>query len=850
MSKIFRTLRKLRGRSFAELQSRAAQALAAYAERSGFSALGSLPDGASLGRLLHDSYVRGGEVSADRLLAHFRTRRRPRFFAALDDPAATTALWRHRFGEDAGGNLQRRADAIVEGRFDLLGLKGLRFDAGPGAQPGSIDWHLDPISGKRAPILHWSLIRYLDPTSVGDSKITWELNRHQHFLILGRAYFWSGDERYAKAFAAQMLSWMEANPPKLGLNWSSSLEVAFRSISWLWALHFFKHSAALTPTLFISALQFLYVHARHLETYLSTYFSPNTHLTGEALGLFYLGTLLPEFRRAQAWQRIGLQTLAEQLGRQVRPDGVYFEQASYYHRYTTDFYTHLLILARANGLVMGGEVEEKLTGLLDHLMFMTRPDGGMPLFGDDDGGRLTPLDEREPNDFRAALSTGAALFERPDYKFVSAYPAEETLWLLGPSGLERLDNLQARVPEQTSRGFPDGGYYVMRGGWGVSDNYLVLDCGPHGSLSCGHAHADALSFELAALGRTLLVDPGTYTYTGSAELRDHFRTSAAHNTLTVDGESSSLPGGAFAWKHVARSTARAWVSQRRFDYFEGSHDGYRRLPAPVEHLRSILFLKGDYWVMRDRVKSAGAHIYELNFHFAPGANPRVELKDDMLTLSEGREGESGLGIAVFCEGGGTWREREGRVSQCYGALTAAPTCVFSASAVGDEDFCTFLMPRAANSTVARVRAIKAAGGRAIEVRTEVAHDLLMTCAGGGIETARFTSDFAWTWARFEREGGALRELLLIDGSRLRLDGRELFCAQGRAGYAVLTFEGEELRVETDARGEYAVGVEGAQTVAVNGRDFAAGEVRVLRFLDGRPLDAAAGQAVPEAPPPK
>ena len=140
-------------------------------------------------------------------------------------------------------------------------------------------------------------MNYLDAAVTGDKKIVWELNRHQYFITLGQAYWLTGDQRYAQTFVSHLDSWMDQNPPKLGINWASSLEVAFRSISWLWALYFFKDSPALTAPTFLRTLKFLYLQARHLETYLSTYFSPNTHLTGEALGLFYLGTLLPEFRR-------------------------------------------------------------------------------------------------------------------------------------------------------------------------------------------------------------------------------------------------------------------------------------------------------------------------------------------------------------------------------------------------------------------------------------------------------------------------------------------------------------------------------------------------------------------------
>ncbi len=225
---------------------------------------------------------------------------------------------------------------------------------------------------------------------------------------------------------------MDQNPPKLGINWASSLEIAFRSISWLWALEFFKDSPSLNANVYLRLLKFLYLNARHLETYLSTYFSPNTHLTGEALGLFYLGTLLPEFKEADGWRQRGQQILKEQLFRQVRADGVYFEQSSYYHRYTTDFYTHFLILSRLNNEQLPAEVESTLQLLLDHLMHITRPDGTSPLFGDDDGGRLLFLDRRPANDFRAALANGAALFRRGDYKYVASALAEETFWLLGP----------------------------------------------------------------------------------------------------------------------------------------------------------------------------------------------------------------------------------------------------------------------------------------------------------------------------------------------------------------------------------------------------------------------------------
>jgi hypothetical protein len=177
--------------------------------------------------------------------------------------------------------LIEKADRITSGKFDLLGYRDLSFG-------DPIDWHLEPTSGKRIPLIHWSKLDYLDAGVAGDKKVTWELNRHQYFVTLGQAYWLTGHDRYAQTFTQHLDSWMDANPPKLGINWASSLEVAFRSMSWLWAFYFFKSSPSLNPETCKRACKFLYLNARHLESYLSTYFSPNTHLTGEALGLFFL----------------------------------------------------------------------------------------------------------------------------------------------------------------------------------------------------------------------------------------------------------------------------------------------------------------------------------------------------------------------------------------------------------------------------------------------------------------------------------------------------------------------------------------------------------------------------------
>ena len=247
---------------------------------------------------------------------------------------------------------------------------------------------------------------------------------------------------------------MTHNAPGIGINWFSSLEVAMRSISWIWAFNFFKDSKFLTPELLKTALKYLYVHGKHIEKYLSTYYSPNTHLTGEALGLYYLGTQLSFFKNAENWRKLGEDILYAELDRQILPDGVYFEQSTWYERYTIDFYTHFLILNALNSDETDANFHEKLStklqSALDFLMYITRPDGTTPIVGDDDGGRSLPHGNSQTTDFSAVLSTGAVLFERGDYKFVAREPAEETLWLLGAEGVHRFENLAEEMPDKNS----------------------------------------------------------------------------------------------------------------------------------------------------------------------------------------------------------------------------------------------------------------------------------------------------------------------------------------------------------------------------------------------------------------
>jgi hypothetical protein len=553
-------------------------------------------------------------------LSDYFTTATPRFVVGPSLRQPTAARIAARF-PDSAHDAVARADRLLSGDYDLLGYHGLRFQAASG-----IDWHYDPVHERRAPGGFWSTIPYLDP-SCGDHKVIWEVNRHQHWMALGRAYWLTGDARYRAHVLTELASWLEANPPLMGINWASMLELAFRCISWLWTLNMFAGDAHrdATPWL-VDLLLGLDRQLTHIERNLSHYFSPNTHLLGEGLALYVAGQALPLLAASNTRAAIGRRVLLAEMDRQIAADGGHCERSTHYHRYTLDFYLLALAVARITGDPAAGAFERAAARLGFVARLLADDRGRLPHIGDDDGGSTFALAGRPVDDIRDSLATAAALVGRFDLNV--AGPPEETSWLLAhPVLLPALAALEAAPASEPigSAPLPDTGYYVSRSSAG---DHLVIDAGPHGYQNAGHAHADALSLTLAVRGVPLLIDPGTACYTVDAELRDRMRSTRAHNTLVLDDQAQSVPAGPFHWSHAAQSAAHIWRTNAGFDYLEASHDGYQ----PSVHRRHLLALHGDLMVVADLVEGNGVHRADVHWHVDPRWRVFAEERRALLTL--------------------------------------------------------------------------------------------------------------------------------------------------------------------------------------------------------------------------
>jgi hypothetical protein len=703
--------------------------------------------------------------------------------------------------------LSAEAERLSAHRFELLGFG--EVDLGT-----EIDWHRDPLTGEEWERRFWADYDLVHEESAGDPKRIHELARHQHLPRLGKAYFLLGEERYALEVVRQMLGWIDQNPPGVGVHWHSSLEIALRAVSWLWALFFILPARVLDEAAARRIVASLFAQLDHVHAYPSVFSSPNTHLLGEAAALYLAGLVFPDCEGGAAWRDRGAELLAAEAERQVLPDGVHAELSTGYHAYALDFYLQALALARGHrraerggrGLELprrGAEgVERRVEGMAEVLLHVLYPDGSLPRLGDGDGGRALALKETSYDAPLDLLGTAAVLFGRGDMKARAGGLREETLWLLGARGRAEWDALPEVAPGGLRAAFPAAGYFVQRSGWRTLDSQLLFDCGGLGRPSGGHGHADALSVTLATGGRELLVDPGTYVYNGRSDWRDAFRSTRAHNTVVVDGRDQSEPGDTFRWRSRAEARLLAETSFDGLDLLAGEHDGYARPPVGVVHRRRVLYVRPDYWLVLDDFRAAesgganGAeHTFDVLYHLAPEAEIEALASAGPWEASfHVLAGDAGLllhlqaSVPLEAEVERADASRPARhlawVSRRYGEKRPAPVVVARLSSAVPATVATLLVPyrgtayRPAPGWHPRALPVRvrAAGSGAPDAALALAldhpggTDVTVVAPGGPeLEVGPFRMAGEAFWARLDPADGdgegALRRLLAVGATR-------------------------------------------------------------------------------------
>ena len=501
--------------------------------------------------------------------------------AKSDWPAAKHALAEHfrtqqtsRWGLDprAVGREPRfrssGADNALKHRFTSIGI--------PWQFGDQIDWAFNPTT---QPDSKWPR----------NHEWTWQLSRHAMWLDLARAFYATGDEKYAREFVAELQSWEHDCPVPLDApanvafsRWRT-IEAGIRTGSvWPDVFARFLAAKAFDDNALVLMVKSFVEHAQ----YLTKFHMQGNWLTMEANGLYHVGALFPEFTDAKLWRETALDRLYRELDVQVYPDGAQIELAPGYHGVALRNFLGPLELVSQTGFDVPPDYLAKMEKMFAYFLNSMQPNRTTP-----------PLNDSGAGGVMSYLEEGAKLFpQRADFRWVAT------------------EGREGKPPEHTAHEFPYAGQFIMRTGWDRNALWVCMDGGPFGF---GHQHEDKLSVILTAFGRPLLVEGGVYTYDAS-EWRRYVLSSRAHNVVFVDGLEQNRRRSPTATFVVKTPLPHVWESNATFDhaaavYEEGWGPKAQRL---VRQTRHVFYLKPDLFIIADELepRDGKAHTYETLFH--------------------------------------------------------------------------------------------------------------------------------------------------------------------------------------------------------------------------------------------
>lgn len=388
-----------------------------------------------------------------------------------------------------------------------------------------------------------------------------------------------GAEARREWHEALIARWIAENPVGHGVGWDP-YPLSLRLVNWIkWALATGavnqRPAVELDPLgrgLSAAAIQSLAMQARTLARRVEWHLRGN-HVLANAKALVFAGCFF-EGAEAGVWLKQGLAILREQLSEQVLADGGHFERSPMYHAIVLEDLLDLINLSRSFPEALPADrvqaLGEAAVRMLRWAQVMTHPDGGIAFFNDAAFGIAADVAELEQYAERLGLAS---------FGIASIGDANARLVRLEQSGYIRL---------------AQGPFAVLFDAAPVGPDYLP-----------GHAHADTLAFELSHGAQRVICNSGTSCY-GRSELRHRERSTAAHNTVEIDGENSSEVWDGFRVARRAYPLGLSCADEGETVRAACAHDGYTRLRGRPMHRRAIEVSKGAVrWT--DEVTGEGMH---------------------------------------------------------------------------------------------------------------------------------------------------------------------------------------------------------------------------------------------------
>jgi hypothetical protein len=383
----------------------------------------------------------------------------------------------------------------------------------------------------------------------------------------------------------------------------------------------------------------------------------------EISGLATVASNWPEFRESKAWMDYSIGTMVASMKEQIYPDGAQTELTSSYHFVALSNFKLFADICQKNKVQLPDYYIKTLEDMYNYLALTIRPDG----FG------LLNNDADLMNN-RNRLQEAAEKYQRDDWKYIVSNGTAGKQPKEGPSFL-----------------FKWPGQLISRSGYGADAQWSFFDIGPWGS---GHQHNDKLHLSVAAYGQDLLVDGGRFAYRGEVakKFRKYATGSASHNLVMVDGK------GQANGPTVAKIplTDNLYTITKEFDYGSGIFEKFTGLEGTFTHTRSMVYVRGKFWVVADRLTTDRPRTIETLWHWHP-SNKLQDSKAGIVTTDNKRGN-----LAIIPVGTTDWKVTQvkgqespniqGWYSPEYNQFEPNPTSVYSTKLNVVDTFVWILWP--------------------------------------------------------------------------------------------------------------------------------------------------------------
>lgn len=476
-------------------------------------------------------------------------------------------------------------------------------------------------------------IAYAQQEDIGDIRTNWELNRHYQFAALAKSYYVSLDCRYLSELTDLFYDWNHNNLFLHGIQWISVMEIAIRVNSWIYTYCFLdkafdKRKEDKADELLTDLSRGIQAMVSYILKHRARYSSANNHLIVEMYAVGLAGIVFNH----GGWVKKAIKLLTQELQRQNYADGVNREMSLHYQSFIMEAYG-LLIRAMEWNKIQVPDIWRIYLGKMSG--FLADSCGGFGetvVFGDNDEGKLLDLNGGEIDYYRYVLDLMGCVLNSRYSGYDNVH--ENIRWLISDTELENIIKKEKYI-SPISNCYRMGGYTFFR-----SHDRRILIGIDHAELGFGklaaHGHADALSFQLFVEGKPVFVDSGTYNYHVPARERDIVRSTASHNTVTVDQQNQSEILGAFIWGQRAKCTL--------LDYSCNAQEVILRAEVHykgIRHRRCFQYNYEDSLIIKDEVtlekrtggKVRASFLMDQMFRPDPYINGTYRFEDDRFCVS-------------------------------------------------------------------------------------------------------------------------------------------------------------------------------------------------------------------------